>query len=69
MNAVDAAVHAVGSAYAAVAEVQPRSGVKEIDRLLSNAGIDLEKRMPKWASFVIGSRTETLLALDWTDSR
>ena len=47
MNVVDAAIHAIGSAYAAVAEIQPRPGVREIDRLLSNTGIDLEKLLPK----------------------
>jgi hypothetical protein len=67
MDAVEAAVQAIGAAYAAVAEIQPRSGVKEIDRLLSNTGIKLEVLLPKWAAYVISTRRELLLALDWTD--
>jgi hypothetical protein len=62
-----APIHAIGAAYAEVAEIKPRHGVKQVDRYLSNKGIDVEALTPAWASFVIGSRREVLLALDWTD--
>jgi hypothetical protein len=62
-----AAIHAIGAAYAEVAEIKPRHGVKQVDRFLSNKGIDVEALTPAWARFVIGSRPEIVIALDWTD--
>lgn len=67
MEAPRAAVHAIGAAYAAVAEIQPKHGVKQVDRFLSNDGIDVEALTVDWARFVIGARKEIILALDWTD--
>jgi len=34
------AVHAIGQGLAAANGTDPRHGVKQIDRLLSNAGVD-----------------------------
>lgn len=67
MEAPRAAIHAIGAAYAEVAEIKPRHGVKQVDRFLSNEGINLDQLMPVWAKFVIGSRPEIIIALDWTD--
>lgn len=67
MEAARAGVHAIGAAYAAVAKIQPRHGVKQVDRFLSNEGIDVARLTASWARFVIGSRKEILVALDWTD--
>jgi len=35
------AIHAIGQAYARVAGITPKSGVKQVDRMLSNSGFDL----------------------------
>jgi len=67
MEAQEAAIAAIGAAYAEVAEIKPRHGVKQVDRYLSNKGIDLEALFPTWATFVLGSRREVVLALDWTE--
>lgn len=67
MAAGRAGIHAIGAAYAAVAEIQPRSGVKQVDRYLSNGGIHIESLTPKWVKFVLGPRSEALIALDWTE--
>lgn len=67
MSCGRAGIHAIGAAYAAVAEIQPKSGVKQVDRYLSNSGIDVEKLMPAWAAFVLGPRKEAIIALDWTE--
>lgn len=67
MHASSAAIHAVGAAYAEIADIKPKSGIKQVDRYLSNQGINVEALTPYWAKFVIGSRTELLLALDWTE--
>jgi hypothetical protein len=40
LRAAVLAIHAIGQAYAKVANITPKSGVKQVDRLLGNAGID-----------------------------
>ena len=67
MHAPSAAIHAIGAAYAELAEIKPKHGIKQVDRYLGNEGIDVERLTPEWAKFVIGSRKELLLALDWTE--
>jgi hypothetical protein len=67
MEAPRAGIRAIGAAYAKVAHIQMRHGVKQADRFLSNPGIDVEALTPAWARFVIGSRKEIIVALDWTD--
>src|SRR5690349_17536778 len=42
MEAPRAAIRAIGAAYAKVAHIQLRHGVKQADRFLSNPGIDVE---------------------------
>ncbi|XXX79320.1 IS4 family transposase [Sorangium sp. So ce134] len=46
---------------------KPKSGVKQVDRLLSNTGIDVLHSLRSWVEFVIGVRKEIVVALDWTD--
>jgi hypothetical protein len=61
------AIHAIGEALAAVADLRPKHAIKQVDRLLSNRGIDPEVLAPQWVSFVLGARTDVVVALDWTD--
>lgn len=67
MRAVRVAIHAIGAAYAALADIKPKHGVKQVDRFLSNRGIDVDGLTPAWARFVLGGRKEVVIALDWTD--
>jgi hypothetical protein len=67
LNAAMLSIHAIGQAYAAMAHIQPRSGVKQLDRLLSNVKVDLKVLFPAWIRFVVGVRTELIVALDWTE--
>lgn len=60
-------VHAIGQAYAALAEIAPKYGVKQVNRLLANEAIRPDELTPEWAEFVIGVRTEIVVALDWTE--
>src|SRR5262249_24121248 len=41
LHAAVLAVHAIGQAYAKLAGITPKSGVKQVDRLLSNEGVVL----------------------------
>jgi hypothetical protein len=67
LRAATLSVHAIGEGYAEVARTKPRFGVKQVDRFLSNRAIDVAALTPSWAKFVIGSRKELVIALDWTD--
>jgi hypothetical protein len=67
MRAMRAGVHAIGAAYAELAEIKPKHGIKQFDRFLSNRGLDVQRLLPAWARFVVGGRSEVLLALDWTE--
>jgi hypothetical protein len=67
MTAARAGIRAIGAAYAAIAEIQPKSGVKQVDRYLSNDGIDVEALTPAWVKFVLGPREAVRIAVDWTE--
>lgn len=67
MHASSVAIQAIGAAYASVAEIQPKHGVKQVDRYLSNKGIDIEALTPEWAKYVLGPRTAVNIIVDWTD--
>jgi len=67
MHAAALAIHAIGQAYARVAKIEPKSGVKQVDRMLSNSGFDMNVVLKSWVQFVVGVRKEIVVALDWTD--
>lgn len=67
LHAAVLAIHAIGHAYAKVANIQPKSGVKQVDRYLSNDGFDLARVLKSWVAFVVGARKEIVVVLDWTD--
>src|SRR5215471_13884164 len=52
LSAAMLTIHAIGQAYAAIAHIEARSGVKQLDRLLSNVGIALDTLFPAWVRFV-----------------
>lgn len=60
-------IHAIGQAYARVARIKAKSGTKQVDRLLSNRGIQLDVLLESWVSFVVGPRPNLVVALDWTE--
>jgi hypothetical protein len=67
MQAATLAVSAIGRALAQAQGLDPKHAVKQIDRLLSNAGIDVDQAQALWVPFVIGAREEVIVALDWTE--
>ncbi len=40
---------------------------KQVDRLLSNPGIDVDALLVHWVPYVVGSRSSITVAMDWTD--
>ena len=70
VGTVDAAVlsiHAIGRGYAHVTNKNEKHGVKQTDRMLGNAGIEVWQLFRPWAQFVVGERKEIVIALDWTE--
>jgi len=67
LNAAVLSLAAIGQAYARVAKISPKSGVKQVDRMLSNEGLDLATIMRRWVQFVVGTAESIVIALDWTD--
>jgi hypothetical protein len=67
LHAAILSIHAIGQAYALTAKITAKSGVKQIDRLLSNRGISLDVVLKQWVRFVVGENVAIVIALDWTD--
>ena len=61
------AVHAIGQGLAAARGLKTKHAVKQVDRLLSNPGIDLDAVLPHWVRHVVANRAEIRVAMDWTD--
>jgi len=61
------AVGALGRALAIAKELQAKHAIKQVDRFFSNTGVDVWTLFASWVPFVIGSRPEIVVALDWTD--
>ena len=60
-------VHAIGLGLADAIGLEAKHAIKQVDRLLSNRGIDVWEEFAVWVPFVIGQREQVLVALDWTD--
>jgi len=60
-------IHAIGRALAFHSGLDSRHAVKQVDRLLSNTGVDVWRLFSSWVPFVVAERTEVVAALDWTD--
>lgn len=61
------AIHTIGHGLAQARGLVRKHAIKQVDRLLSNAGIDVERCFAYWVPQLIGQRQEVLVALDWTD--
>ena len=61
------AVALIGQGLALARGLNTKSAVKQVDRLLSNEGIDVDALLAQWVPFIVGSRPEIAVALDWTD--
>ena len=66
LSSASLAVHAVGQGLAQTQGTLSKHAVKQVDRLLSNDGVVMEEFFAHWAPYMVGSRPEVLVALDWT---
>lgn len=67
IHASAVSIHAIGQGLAAATGREVKHAVKQIDRLLSNRGIDVWDLFEPWVQFVLAGREEAVVALDWTD--
>ena len=67
IKASSAAVVLMGAALATLHETKSKNAVKQIDRLLSNPGLDVWFLFQTWVPYILGSRQEVVIAIDWTD--
>ncbi len=61
------AVHTIGLGLALARGLVTKHAIKQVDRLLSNEGIDIDAILRHWVPDVVGPRTSINVAMDWTD--
>src|ERR1700760_946929 len=66
MTAASLAVAMIGHALAQARGLVTKHAVKQVDRLLSNDGIDVWSSFAHWVPHQIGTRQDILVAVDWT---
>ena len=67
MTSAALAVSLIGQALAQARGILPKSGIKQVDRLLSNAGVAPWDLFASWVGEVVGERRDIVVAMDWTD--
>lgn len=67
LHAASLGIHAIGQGLAAARGMDPKHTVKQVDRLLSNAGIDVWGLFEFWVPFLVNERRQIVAALDWTE--
>ena len=66
MTAASLAVAMIGHALAQARGLVTKHAVKQVDRLLSNDGIDVWDSFARWVPHQIGGCRDILVAMDWT---
>jgi len=61
------AVNTIGQGLALARGRMTKHAIKQVDRLLSNEGIDIDAALRHWIPYVVGPRTSINVAMDWTD--
>ena len=67
LHAASLAIHAIGRGLAAARGLDPKHATKQVDRLLSNSAIHMDRILRSWIQFVVGERKQLVVALDWTE--
>ena len=61
------AVNTIGQGLALARGRLTKHAVKQVDRLLSNRGIEVDALFMRWVPYVVGQRPAIVVAMDWTD--
>jgi hypothetical protein len=67
MTAASLAVAAIGRGLALARGSLTKHAIKQVDRLLSNPGIEVDTLLARWVPYVVGVRPSIAVAMDWTD--
>ena len=67
LNSSSLKVSAIGEGLARARGLDPKHAVKQVDRLLSNPGIESWSYFEYWIPKVVAARKEILVAMDWTE--
>src|SRR5487761_2264916 len=67
MTGASLAVAMIGQALAQARGLVTKHAIKQVDRLLSNGGIDVWESFARWVPHLVGSCTDIVVAMDWTD--
>jgi hypothetical protein len=67
IRTVSLAVNTIGQGLALARGRTTKHAIKQVDRLLSNEGIDIDAALRHWVPYVVGPRTSINVAMDWTD--
>src|SRR3954466_2615202 len=67
MTGASLAVAMIGRSLAQARGLLTKHAVKQVDRLLSNPGIEAWDIFATWVPEMVGSRPDIVVALDWTD--
>ncbi len=67
MTSASLAVATIGQALAQARGLITKHAIKQVDRLLSNQGINVWESFAQWVPHLIGARRDIVVAMDWTD--
>ena len=67
VKAVDLKIQSIGHGLASMLDKESKHAIKQIDRYLSNEGIEMEEFFDCWVKYQVGSLKEIVLAMDWTE--
>ena len=67
ISSASLAVNTIGQGLALARGRLTKHAIKQVDRLLSNSGIDVDDLLKRWVPHVVGQRPNIVVAMDWTD--
>mgnify|MGYP002777811369 FL=1 len=67
MTAASLCIAAIGKGLAEALDLEPKHAIKQVDRLLSNSGLEMAALMALWTRYSIGGLKQVVVAMDWTD--
>ena len=67
LHSASLAVSAIGLSLAQARGLKAKHAIKQVDRLLSNPGMDLGRLFTPWIRQAIGEDRDIVVAMDWTD--
>src|SRR5438132_14293048 len=67
ISSASLAVNTIGQGLALARGRLPKHAIKQVDRMLSNPGIEVDELSKRWVAHTVGPRPQIVVAKDWTD--